>query len=106
MKNLFLLILLVPNARFSAFGQAPDIIWQKCFGGIFAEGAYEIKQTSDNGFIIFGGSSGIDGDVTEDNGYTDYWVLKLDSNRNVEWQRSVGGSSFEIGASGVITTSG
>ena len=103
MKNLLSLLLFGPFAGFYSFAQAPDIIWQKCFGGMFGESAKEIKQTPDSGFIIFGGSSGIDGDVTEASEFGDYWVIKIDSNLNIEWQKSVGGSSFEFGESGIIS---
>ena len=45
MKNLLSLLLFGPFAGFYSFAQAPDIIWQKCFGGMFGESAKEIKQT-------------------------------------------------------------
>ena len=75
--------------------QAPEIEWQKSLGGSFNDGATSISQTTDGGYIMGGYSLSNDGDVTENNGSGDYWVVKLNQTGNIEWQKSMGGSSFE-----------
>lgn len=70
-----------------------SILWQKTYGGSGDDYLSSAVQTTDGGFIIGGASSsGISGDKTEDSrGEEDYWVLKLDPNGNIEWQKTYGG---------------
>ncbi|MBP9882139.1 MAG: T9SS type A sorting domain-containing protein [Chitinophagales bacterium] len=72
-----------------------SIVWQNDIGGLMNENIYSIEETQDGGFIIGGYSdSGISGDKTEANiGFTDYWVVKLDSAGGVVWDNTIGGSS-------------
>lgn len=69
-----------------------NITWQKSLGGTEDERTWSIKQTSDNGYIAAGWSRSNDGDLTENKGEQDYWVVKLDSSGNITWQNSLGGS--------------
>lgn len=76
-----------------------NIQWEKSFGGYGIDEAYSIEQTTDNGYIIAGTSSSINGDVTGNHGSTDYWVVKINSTGNLQWQKSLGGSNTEYGYS-------
>lgn len=79
-----------------SFAQPPSIEWQKLYGGsLFDEGRY-IQQTSDNGYIVASFSKSTDGDITNNHGEHDYWLLKLDSAGNKQWEKSYGGSSHEF----------
>ena len=69
-----------------------NIVWQKSLGGS-ADDAYSIQQTTDGGFIVAGFRSN-DGDVSGNHGTNDYWVVKLDANGNIVWQKSLGGSEY------------
>jgi uncharacterized delta-60 repeat protein len=62
------------------------VSWQKRYGGIDNDYAMSIQQTSDGGYIVAGttGSFGA-GDM-------DLWVLKLNSDGTVRWQKSYGGT--------------
>lgn len=75
-----------------------NIIWQKTIGGSGDDILNCISPTFDNGFICGGYSnSPISGLKTSANfGQNDYWVLKLDSIGNIEWQRTIGGSSNDV----------
>lgn len=70
-----------------------NIDWQKTFGGQYMDKLESIIPTSDNGFLVGGWSnSPQSGNKTEDSyGEGDYWVLKLDDNGEVQWQRVFGG---------------
>jgi hypothetical protein len=83
-----------------------NIIWQKCFGGNLSEKANSIQQTSDGGFVVAGRSSSSNGDLTENNGNADYWIVKIDNTGNLQWQRSIGGSGFEEASSIEQTSEG
>lgn len=62
-----------------------NLLWQKCFGGSGDDKAYSIKQTFDGGYIVAGKNNSVDGNVTNNKGATDAWVIKLDSNGNLQW---------------------
>ena len=78
-----------------SFGQAPNIQWQKSFGGTLIDRAYSIQPTTDGGFIIAGGSTSNDGDVSANHGGYDLWIVKINSGGNLQWQKSFGGSGLE-----------
>jgi hypothetical protein len=71
------------------------ISWQKSFGGTENEEAYSIRQTTDGGYIFVGGSYSNDGDVSGNHGSGDYWIVKITSTGEIEWQKSLGGSRYE-----------
>ena len=79
------------------YGQAPEIEWQKTIGGSGYDWLKCSQITFDGGIILAGNSSsGISGDKTEDTiGGWDVWVIKLDSNYNIEWQNTIGGDQGE-----------
>lgn len=73
-----------------------NIVWQKTYGGTSHDIATSVKQTTDGGFVVAGYSSSNNGDITGNHGSaTDYWILKLDSSGNLQWQKALGGSSNE-----------
>jgi hypothetical protein len=66
-----------------------EIAWQKTYGGPArdeGDGVSKIRQTSDLGYIVTGITSSFGA------GGQDAWLLKLDANGNVTWQRSYGGA--------------
>lgn len=75
--------------------QSGEIQWQNCYGGTYSEYAHCIQQTIDGGYIISGSSDSDDGDVTENLGYDDYWVVKIDQSGEIQWQKSYGGTLVE-----------
>jgi len=91
--------------KLDSFG---DIEWQRCYGGTDRDELFEIHQTFDSGFIVSGNTDSNDGDVVGQHACsgctTDFWVLKLDSIGNIEWQNCLGGIFDEIN-SGITQTS-
>ena len=73
--------------------------WQKCIGGSNHDKARSIDQTSDGGFIVAGNTWSTDGDVSNNDGSDDFWVVKLDSTGNLQWEKSLGGSSHDFATS-------
>lgn len=72
-----------------------NIEWQKTYGGIYHDIATSVRQTTDGGYVVAGYTSSNTGDVTGNHGSTDYWIIKLDSSGNLQWQKALGGSSGE-----------
>jgi len=103
MKSLLLILLLVPA---KSFAQAPAIQWQTCLGGSGDESASAIRQTSDGGYIVVGTSESNNGEVSGNHGGEDYWIVKLDTTGAVQWQKSLGGSSFDEALSVQQTSDG
>ncbi|HYV93822.1 MAG TPA: aryl-sulfate sulfotransferase [Chitinophagales bacterium] len=83
-----------------------NLIWQKCLGGFGDDRGQSVEQTSDGGYIVAGYSDSNDGDVSGNHGLEDYWIVKLDSDGNLVWQKALGGSSNEYLQSIQQTTDG
>lgn len=81
-----------------------NIEWQNALGGSEDDSAYSVQQTFDGGYILSGHTASNDGDVTNNNGSIDYWVVKLNSNGVLQWQKTLGGSSWENGARSIEQT--
>ncbi len=69
---------------------AGDTMWTKALGASDLDAAYDIKQTTDKGYIIAGKKpkSG-----TMD---YDYWIVKLDSLGGTTWSKTYGGTHVEV----------
>jgi hypothetical protein len=60
------------------------IIWQKRYGGAMADEARALVRTSDGGFVIAAESASFGTDSNPD-----VWLMKLDADGVIEWQRSI-----------------
>ena len=74
-----------------------DVEWQKCMGGTRDDIANCVQQTTDGGYIVFGHTSSLDGDLTVNNGVKGLWVVKTTSKGDIEWQKSIGGKENDLG---------
>ena len=83
-----------------------NIDWQKCLGGTGYDWASSMQQTSDGGYVVAGYTVSTDGDVTENHGNSDYWIVKLDNARNIDWQKSLGGTSYDYADSVWLASNG
>lgn len=90
MKSFFFSFLIMLTGL-ATQAQAPEIEWQRSYGGTNDEEARSIQQTADGGYIIAGGSSSDDGDASGNHGYMDYWIVKLNDTVGLQWQKSLGG---------------
>ena len=94
--KIFILIVIIFLTKIS-LSQAPEIEWQNTIGGTFSDILNSIQPTYDGGYILGGRSdSGISGDKTDNgNGGMDFWVVKLDSLGNIQWQNTIGGNDAD-----------
>lgn len=72
-----------------------NIQWQKLLGGRDNDHSYSIQQTKDGGYIIAGETDSNDGDVSGNHGFADFWIIKLSSAGNIQWQNCLGGTGYE-----------
>ena len=63
-----------------------SVAWQKTYGGSSDDYAYAIQQTGDGGYIVGGFTQSFGA------GNYDAWVLKLNADGSVAWQKTYGGS--------------
>jgi len=66
-----------------------NIQWNKTYGGIEGDIAYSIQQTKDGGYIVVGGTTSFGA------GLPDLYILKLDSNGNLQWQKTYGWGGWD-----------
>lgn len=92
---------------------AGNKIWDKSFGGTSIESGVELFQLIDGGFILTGTTSSIDGDVVGVHtwpipliGSYDYWIVKIDSSLNIQWQKCLGGSDYDNLEDAILTSDG
>jgi len=81
-------------------GSNGNLLWDKIFGGNESDNAYSIALTLDGGFAIAGYTD------SKGAGGRDVWVLKLDANGNLLWDKTFGGNSDEWANSIVSTPDG
>ena len=74
--------------------------WNQTYGGVDDDRAYSMAQTVDGGFAIAGGTDSFGA------GSFDFWLVKSDSNGNVQWTQAYGGADYDYGQSLVGTIDG
>src|SRR5688572_12811884 len=94
MKKISTTLILVLFSGF-LFGQNPLAkTWDKRFGSTVDDLFTCIFYTKDGGYILGGYSGlGISGDKTQPSwGGNDYWIIKIDSLGNKQWDKDFGGT--------------
>lgn len=73
------------------------LLWQKCLGGSLSEQCEDngLLLAQDGGFYITSNTNSSDGNVSFNNGMSDFWLVKTDSSGNIEWEHTFGGSGGE-----------
>jgi hypothetical protein len=64
--------------------------WSRTYGGSGEDLGQALIQTAEGGYALTGYAMSSDGDATNNEGFHDNWVLKLDENGTIEWQQSFG----------------
>jgi len=81
-----------------------EIVWQKTYGGYESEYYYSsdsyIKETHDGGYIVGAHTASYGA------GSLDFWILKLNVDGEVEWQKTYGGGGVEEASSILETDEG
>jgi len=74
-----------------------EILWQKVYGAEGSNSINRILELNDGSIIVCGTSNAdISGVKTENSkGGTDYWIIKIDTNGNIIWDRTIGSDASE-----------
>ena len=72
-----------------------NLEWSKTFGGSSVDYLNDIQQTTNGEYLFVGGTGSNNGDITNSHGSGDWWVLKLQTNGNLAWQKTYGGSNTD-----------
>ena len=75
------------------------IIWEKSYGGSEIDEARGVISTDNGDHIIVGDTRSEEQDVSFNNGGADLWVLRISDNGDSIWEKSYGGSNFDVGKS-------
>lgn len=77
--------------RLDQFGNK---VWEKTYGGVYYDELRSVIQTDAGGYVLAGiSNSPVSGDkTTENEGFNDWWVIKIDANGDILWQKSYGDS--------------
>ncbi|MEM9833630.1 MAG: hypothetical protein AAF944_23575 [Bacteroidota bacterium] len=76
---------------------AQTILWDRTYGGTDIDGATSIVATPDGGYLLGGTSKSDAGFEKSHNVVTaeDYWLIKVDAQGNVQWDKSYSGTGAE-----------
>ncbi|PJA26220.1 MAG: hypothetical protein CO189_12020 [candidate division Zixibacteria bacterium CG_4_9_14_3_um_filter_46_8] len=90
-KSIFLLIVIF---LISTHAMGQNLLWQNSYGGSFIDQSFGLCETYDGGYVMtgftlsFSNNPGVESDL---------WLVKTDSNGNVVWSRTYGGSNHDLG---------
>ena len=79
------------------------LVWEKSFGGSEIDEARAISASHDGNFIVVGDTRSSDGDININKGGADVWVLKISSEGSLIWEKTFGGTSFDVARSVSMT---
>ena len=78
--------------------------WNRVLGGSLDDIGVDCIELQDGTIMVLGTTTSADGDVTENKGANDVWVIKLSPVGTIIWQHTYGGASIDL--SGQIQESG
>lgn len=76
-----------------------NVVWEKYYGGDRDETAYHIIKAAEGGYLVSGTTFSSNGNVSgnhDASGNTsDAWLIKIDDNGQLIWQKTIGGDKNE-----------
>lgn len=88
-RHIILLLVIFLNCNILAQTN-PPVEWSKTLGGSGLSEAYSVDRTNDMGFIVAGYTT------TKGAGGYDFWLVKLNSEGTIEWDKTFGGAGYEL----------
>ena len=66
--------------------------WNQTYGGIYNDRGHCVLQTADGGYLITGYKDEFSGSLDPD-----VWLIKTDENGTILWDKTFGGSDYDVG---------
>ena len=82
------------------------LLWTRSLGGSSEELGFNCIEASDGSIMVAGSTYSTDGDVSQNHGSEDLWVVKLSQLGAILWEHTYGGSGGELGGTLLETTDG
>jgi len=79
---------------------AGNMQWNQTYGGTDDDGTTSLIQTADGGYVLAGSTKSFG------SGEDDFWLIKTDEAGNMEWDRTYGGTGYDIASSLIETSDG
>lgn len=70
-----------------------DTVWVRTYGGSKQDGSYSVQQTSDGGYVVAGWTWSYSSRMS------DIYIIKIDSEGNTLWTKTIGGKNEDWGFS-------
>jgi hypothetical protein len=101
MKKIVILLIVAISPGI-LFSQNYLVNWQSCFGGSELDYVTDMVEFN-NHFYILGNTFSNDGDISFLHGENDFWLVCTDSQGNMSWERTYGGSDSD-GSHRILST--
>lgn len=87
---------------------AGNMQWNKAYGSTMSDYGSAICVSADGGYLLVGTVGSATGDAVSSNfhGAADFWVVKIDSVGNLQWQKALGGSNLDVALAAEATVDG
>ena len=83
------------------------IIFKKNYGGSGYDCAYSLVNSYNDGCTLGGFTFSNDGDVHNNWGYSDFWIVNIDKDGNILWEKNLGGPKWDrLTAIGILQDGG
>ena len=73
------------------------LLWAKTFGGSGIDGSNGVMKTQNGNYLVVGNTFSQNGDVSVNYGASDVWVLSINDQGDLLWEKTYGGSEFDLG---------
>jgi len=83
-----------------------DLIWESTFGGSAFDAGFGISPATNGGYWVTGNSKSTDGDVTENKGENDFWLIRIDEAGQLQWEKTFGGTGLDFAYDVLETNTG
>lgn len=75
------------------------LLWEASYGGAEIDVARGIISSEDGNYVIVGDTRSNQEDVSFNNGAADLWLIKISEDGTLLWNRSIGGTNFDVARS-------
>ncbi|UBB90000.1 hypothetical protein J4771_01210 [Candidatus Kaistella beijingensis] len=93
--NQYIAIVFADDYRIIKFDANFNVVWDKIYGGSKKDYAESILEDSQGNFLVIGESESTDGNIEQNYGSFDIFLIKIDRNGNLIWNKNYGGSGYE-----------